>query len=671
MRYLPGDRLRNVALVSQSKAGKTQLAEAMLYVAGATNRFGKVDDGNAVTDFDPDEIARKMSIQTAVATLTWRDHRINLLDTPGYLDFAGEVHGALRAADAAVFVCDAASGLEAGTELAWRLTERYRLPRLIFINKLDRENADFFSLLEQLPGRLGSPVVPLQFPIGREAQLAGVVDLLNETAVFFDGASPRPAPIPADLAPQAADMRLALIEAIAETDEALLEQYLDDAPLSVESLRVGLAAAVAGGKLIPVLAGAGLTGVGVSTLLDAVVDYLPPAPGASDAAQPFSAFVFKTFADPYVGRLSIFKVCGGSITADSTVYNPTRGVTEKIGQLMMLCGKQQIPVGSAQAGDIVAAAKLQATQTGDTLCDRTASVQFDPIELPTPVFPVAVEPKKRGDEEKLSQGLARLAEEDPVIRLQRDAETGQTVLYGMGELHLDVITSRLARKFGVEVKLSTPKVPYRETISRAATAEYKHKKQSGGRGQYGHVFLRLEPLGRGEGIIFDEEIFGGAVPRQYIPAVEKGVREAAAEGVLAGYPVTDVKVVLYDGSHHSVDSSELAFKLAAAQAFKKGCREAAPVLLEPIVNLEILVPEAYLGDVLGDLNKRRGRVLSMSGVDDMQLVRAQVPLAETFQYAIDLRSMTQGRGSFTLNHSHYEEAPEQVARHVIEGSVRA
>ncbi|HEX6988907.1 MAG TPA: elongation factor G, partial [Bacillota bacterium] len=660
MKRYPVERLRNVALISHGGAGKTQLAEVILHAAGVTERLGRVDAGTSVLDFDPDEAERRVSIQASLAPIPWQDHKINLVDTPGYFDFVGEVHAALRVAEGCVVVCDAAAGVEVGTELVWRYAAEAGRPRLVFVNKMDREHADFERTVEQLRRAFGSAVTPVQLPVGAEASFRGVVDILAARAYLASGKKMAEAEIPAEMADQVEQLRFNLIEDIAGSDDTLLERYLEGDTLTETDLAAGLRRAVLAGTVIPVLCGSALAGIGAHRLLDAIVRYLPspadmpPATGVDPrgdevarrpaADERFSGLVFKTLADPYVGKMTLFKVCSGTVRPDTTVANAGRGQTERLGPLFTLRGKEQQPVTEAVAGDIVGVAKLQYTLTGDTLCDPAHPIVYPAIQFPDPVFTVAVEPRSKADEERISNGLARLAEEDPTFRIERNHETRQTLIYGMGELHLEVLKSRLKRKFNVEVDTAVPRVPYRETIRSTVTAEYKHKKQTGGRGQYGHVFLRIEPLPRGEGFAFGEEIFGGAVPRQYIPAVEKGVREAMAEGVLAGYPVTDVKVVLYDGSFHSVDSSEMAFKIAASQAFKKGFLEAGPILLEPIVTAEVFVPDEYMGDIMGDLNKRRGRILGMEQQGAGQAIRAQVPLAEMLNYAIDLRSMTQGRG---------------------------
>jgi elongation factor G len=677
---------RNVAVVGHGGSGKTTLAEGLLHLAGETARLGRVDEGTSILDADPDAIRRRISVSASVAPVPWNGIRINLIDTPGYLDFQGDVRAALRVADAALFVVDAVAGVEVGTELTWRICDELGLPRMVFVNKMDRENASFSRTAEQLRGSFGAGLLPLLLPIGAEASLRGAVDVLAEQALLFQArGAVGPAPVPEDLRPEAEAARAALIEAAAEADDDLLARYLDGETLATAEIRAALRKAVHAGRTVPVLCGAAGSLAGLRPLADAVVDLLPsPADRgpvraedsktgqarecAPDPSAPPLALVWKTMADPYVGKLTIFRVYSGTIASDSQIYDATADATERVGQLYALCGKEQKPVQRVVAGDIGAVAKLQVTRTGDTLCDAAHPVRLAPPQFPRPVHVVAVEPKAKGDEDKISAALQRLQEEDPTLAVERNAETHQTLLSGLGELHLDVIMERLKRKFGVEVTAVPPRVPYRETIRGHGKAEGKHKKQTGGRGQYGHVFLEIDPLPRGQGFVFVDKIFGGAVPRQYIPAVEKGLRECMAEGVLAGYPVVDVQATLTDGSYHPVDSSEMAFKIAASLAFKKACQEAGPVLLEPIVDLEVTVPEEYLGDVMGDLNKKRGRIQGIDSRGAFSVVRAQVPHAEVFRYAIDLRSMTQGRGVFTLAFSHYEEVPAQVAQAVIEAS---
>lgn len=665
--------LRNVALVSHGGAGKTSLAEAMLFTAGAIERLGRTEEGNTTMDFDPEEIRRKVSINTSVAPVEWDGHKINIIDTPGYFDFVGEVKAALAVADSVLVLVDAVSGVEVGTEIVWRYATEANKPRIIVINKMDRENANFNKALESCRSSFGKGVVPVALPIGQEASFKGIVDVVT--------GSSRDCDVPADVKSALEEYRTQLIEAAAESDDELLTKYLDGNELTPEEIWSGLKKGMLEGKVFPVVCASGFKNLGVKTIMDLIIKLLPSpcevgevtgkAPDGSDVRrkvsvdEPFSAFVFKTMADPYVGRLNLFKVLSGVFSSDSRVFNASKQKEERIGQLYMVKGKQQEPVDKIVAGDIGAVAKLSVTTTGDTLCDHSSPVLYPGIEFPEPIYSVAVQPKAKGDEEKISSGLARLMEEDPTIRVERNQETLQTILSGMGELHLDVVTEKLKRKFGVEVTLDIPKVPYRETIKGTAKAEGKHKKQTGGRGQYGHVFLELEPLADKE-FEFVDKIFGGAVPKQYIPAVEKGVREAMQEGVLAGYPVTNIRVTLYDGSYHPVDSSEMAFKIASSMAFKKGCLEANPVLLEPIMSVEVIVPEAFMGDVMGDLNKKRGRILGMETRGNNQVIRALVPLAEMRRYAIDLRSITQGRGIYSMKFDHYEEVPQNVAEVIIE-----
>ena len=678
--------LRNVAIVGHGGSGKTTLAEGLLHLAGQTPRLGRVDEGNSILDADPDAIRRRISISASVAPVPWGGVKLNLVDTPGYLDFQGEVRAALRIADAALFVVDAVAGVEVGTELTWRTSDELGLPRMVFVNKMDRDNASFARTVDQLRGAFGRTILPLYLPIGAEPSTRGMVDVLASKALLFQAKGPlTEGPVPEDLEAAAESARSAVVEAAAEADDDLLARYLDGEQLPPADVLAGLRAAVQAGKAVPVLWGAAGSLTGLPQLADAMVALLPsPADrgpvraedsktgqareSAPDAAAPPLALVWKTMADPYVGKLTIFRVYSGTISSDSQVYDANAEAAERVGQLYALCGKEQKPVAAVAAGDIGAVAKLQVTHTGDTLCDPGHPVRIRPIQFPRPVHVVAIEPKAKGDEDKISAALQRLQEEDPTLSVERNAETHQTLLSGLGEMHLDVIMERLKRKFGVEVTAVAPRVPYRETVRGHAKAEGKHKKQTGGRGQYGHVFLEVDPMPRGEGFAFVDKIFGGSVPRQYIPAVEKGLRECMTEGILAGYPVVDVQVTLTDGSYHPVDSSAMAFKIAASMAFKKAALDAQPVLLEPIVDLEVTVPEDYLGDVMGDLNKKRGRIQGIETRGAFSVVHAQAPQAEVFRYAIDLRSMTQGRGVFTLSFSHYEEVPAQVAQSVIEHS---
>ncbi len=683
--------LRNVCLISHGGAGKTSIAEAMLFDAGMVNRMGKVEDENTVTDYDPEEKKRKISINAALAPCEWKGYKINVIDTPGYFDFVGEVKSGLRVSDGAVVVVCAVSGIEVGTEQVWKYADDYEMPRVVFINKVDRENANFFKVLDDLREKFGQNIVPFQLPIGQEEDFKGAVDLVAMKGMLFEGKSQKETDIPEELQEHIDKYREMIIEAVAESDDELLMKYLEGEELTDEEIKTGLRDGVLNGKIVPVLCGSAAKNMGIQPLMDTIINYLPsPADRPSvtgkvpeseetverkaDVNEPFAALVFKTMADPYVGKLSLFRVYSGSLKSDSIVYNSSKDKEEKIGQLFVMRGKEQINVSKVEAGDLAAVAKLQHTTTSDTLCDKNHPIVLKPINFPRPVVAASAEPKSEGDEEKISTGLARLAEEDPTFEVYKDTEAGQTIIKGIGDLHLEVIINKLAKKFGTEVELGKPKIHYRETIKTTAKSEYKHKKQTGGRGQYGHVFLELEPLNNyneEEGYEFVDKIFGGAVPKTYIPAVEKGVRETMKQGVLAGYPMVGIRVTLYDGSYHSVDSSEMAFKIAASMAFKKGALEAQPVLLEPIMNVEVVVPEEYMGDVIGDLNKKRGKILGMDPKNGMQVIKAQVPEAEMYRYATDLRSMTQGRGTFTSSFSHYEEVPPQVSEKIIEEARKA
>jgi elongation factor G len=684
MKSYATEQIRNVALIAHGGAGKTSLAEAMLYTAGAITRLGKVEAGTTTLDFDPEEVRRQITINTALAPLEWAGVKINLLDTPGYFDFIGDVAGALRVADSCVVCVSAVAGVEVGTEKVWSYADQNCLPRLVFVNKMDRENADFDRTLSQLQKFFGLKVVPVQMPIGAEAEFRGVIDLVEMKAFTFsgDGKKLGETDIPAESAAKAAGYREKLMEAIAESDDELLLKYLEGEPLEREEMKTGLRKAVLAGKVVPVLCGSATQNYALQPLLETIASSLPSpvdvgvvqakkqdsdeetelkiASGGALAAQ-----VFKTFADPFVGKISYFKVYSGSMRGDSQIYNVNKSKAERVGQLFSMLGKNQLNLEQVTAGDIAAVAKLQVTATGDTLSDKNTGIVFAPVFFPEPVITYAVEPKKQGEEDKVAAGLARFLEEDPTFRMERNTEVKQTLISGMGELHLEIITSKLAKKFGVEVELTLPKIPYKETIRSTAKVEGKHKKQSGGRGQYGHVWIEFSPLPPGEQFVFEDKVFGGSVPRQYIPAVEKGLREALETGTLAGFPVVDIRASLYDGSFHTVDSSEMAFKIAAHLAFKKGMEQAKPVLLEPVMLAEVSVPEQFMGDIMGDMNSRRGRILGMESVQGVQKIKAHVPMSEMLKYSIDLRSMTQGRGSFTMKFDHYEEVPSQIAEQVI------
>jgi elongation factor G len=682
MKPYPADRIRNVAVVGHGGTGKTSLVEAMLFVAKATDRLGKVDDGTSVTDFDPEEQRRKHTINAALAPLEWKEHKVNVVDAPGYPDFVGEVVGALRAADGAIVVVDAVAGVQVQTEVAWDYAGRGGISRLVVVNRLDRENASFETVLDSLRTRFGSSVAPLQIPIGAEAAFAGVVDLLEMKAYTFSSGQATAADIPADLAGPAQAARERLMEAAAETDDRLVEKYLDTGELTQEELTRGLHAGVKAGTLVPVLCAAATKLVGVTPILDAVTALLPsPAEAAvkaTDAAKhdettltpdsggPLAALVFKTVADPYVGKLSYFRVYSGTMKSDSATVNAAKHKPERIGQVYLVRGKHQEPAGQVPAGDIGAVAKLSDTSTGDTLTGKDHPLVLPPVEFPSPVISMAVEPKSKGDEDKMGSSLQRLTEEDPTFHVRRDAELKQTVISGMGESHLEIMADRLHRKFGVDVALSVPKVPYRETVRGKGKAQGRYVKQTGGRGQYGVCFVEVEPLERGAGFEFVDKIFGAAIPNQFIPSVEKGVRKALEEGVLSGSRVVDVRVILYDGKYHDVDSSDIAFQIAGSMAFREAATAAGVVLLEPIMELRVRVPEDEMGDVIGALNAKRGRIHGMEPQGNgTTVVHAHVPQAEVLRYASDLRSSTGGRGTFEMAFSHYEEVPAHIADKII------
>lgn len=678
------DKIRNIALLGHGGSGKTTLTEAMLFTTGVIKRIGRVEDGSTVSDFDKEEKDRQISINTSLIPVEWKGHKLNVLDTPGYFDFVGEVKSALAVAGGAVILVDASSGIEVGTEKAWKYIREAKKPAFIFINKMDKENANFDKVINQLREKFGKAVVPFEVPLGEKEDFKGLINIVDMKARKYDEKEIKcfDVNVPDGFEDKIQPLREMLIESVAESDEALLEKYFEGEEFTDEEIHKGLRTGVLNGDLIPVLCGSAVKNIGVQTLMDMIWDYLPspndveintginPNTGETierklDAEEPFSALVFKTIADPYVGKISLFKVLSGEIHKDDEVLNTTQDTKFKMGNIFILRGKEQIEVNKLVAGDIGAVAKLNNTYTGDTLCSKDSPIKYPGIDFPEPLLFLAVEPKSQGDEDKMGSGLHRLTEEDPTFKVIYNKETKQTLLGGQGDMHLSVIINKLKDKFGVEVELKDPKVPYRETIKGRAEAEGKHKKQTGGHGQYGHVFIRFEPSQ--EEFEFGEEIFGGAVPKQYIPAVEKGLKECIESGVLAGYPVVNIKATLYDGSYHTVDSSEMAFKMATAIAFKKGMQAANPVLLEPIMRLEVLVPEEYMGDVMGDLNKRRGRILGMEPQKDgTQLVIAEVPQAEMFKYAIDLKSMTQARASFRMEFARYEEVPPHLSEKIIE-----
>jgi elongation factor G len=669
------DSIHNVVFLSHGGAGKTSLSEAMLFTAGVTNRLGKVDEGSTTSDYDPDEVRRKISINLSILPYEWQKNKVNILDAPGYADFVGEAKAGMRVSEGAVIVVCATSGVEVGTEMVWGYCEEAKLPRLIFVNKMDRENADYFKVVDAIRAKLGNRCLPLQVAIGAASSFQGVVDLLAMKAYTGTGAQPKESEIPAVVKPQVDTYREKLLESIAEVDDALLEKYLGGEQLNPDDIVKTLRKAILEGRIIPILAGSALQNIGVSRLMDAICSYLPlpkeqkvsTSTGLIDPSEtaPLAALVFKTTADPYVGKLTYFRVYNGVFNSNSQVWNSTHGANERIGQLFMMRGKTQEPVAQVKAGDIGAVAKLNVTATGHTLCVQDKQTKLTPIVFPKPIFREAVHPKTKTDIEKMGSALSRLAEEDPTLTVSRELGTGETILSGMGDTHLAVSAEKMQRKFGVNVELAIPKVPYRETITTSAKAEYKHKKQSGGHGQYGHVLIEMEPLpNRGENE-FTERVVGGTVPRNFIPAVEKGVLEAYPEGILAGFPVIGIRTTLYDGSFHPVDSSEICFKIAGAGAFKKGMTEGRPILLEPIVNLKVTMPGDLTGDIISDLNTKRARVLGMTPQGDTNIIEAQAPLAEVQRYAIDLKSMTQGRATYTLEFDHYEEVPAQITQKIV------
>ncbi len=678
-------KIRNIAIVAHGGAGKTSLAEAILFDAGATPRLGKVVDGTTITDFDEDEIKRKMSVSSALAYCEWKGCKVNLIDTPGASIYLADTRSCLRVVDAALVVVSGVSGVKVQTEKVWTYAHAEGLARIIFINKMDQEQADFFRVVEDVRKNLCSVATPVQLPMGAQAAFRGVVDLLRMKALTYQGGGIgkfSEGEIAPDEKSKAEELRAALVEAVAESDDKLLEKYLETGTLSGEEIKSGLKRAILGGRLVPVVCGSAIKNIGVQPLLDLVTEVYPspadrPAVEGVDPKNgeravrecrddaPFSALVFKTMVDPYAGKITLFRVYSGLLSSDSSVYNATKSGKERIGQVVLLRGKNQIPVPSIGPGDFGAVVKLKETGTGDTLCDERNMIRLELVEIPSPIIEYAIVPKAKGDEEKLSVGLQRLREEDPSLQVRRDPQTKELVLGGMGKAHLEIAVDRLKRKFGLEVQMKTPRVPYKETIHARAEVQGRYKKQTGGRGQYGDCWIKLEPLPRGKGYEFANQIVGGVIPRQYIPAVEKGITEAMGEGALAGYPVVDVKVTLYDGSYHTVDSSEMAFKIAGSLAFKKGVLQANPGLLEPIMTVEVVVPDECMGDVIGDLNSKRGRVLGVGTKGKSQVIKAQVPLAEMLEYATQLKAITGDRGDYTMEFSHYDEVPQHLKDRVI------
>ena len=679
--------IRNIALLGHGSEGKTTLTEAMLFAAGLIDRQGKVEDGSTVSDYDPEEIKRGISISASVAPLTWKNNKINVIDVPGYFDFIGEAIASLRVVETAGIVVGAVSGVTVGAEKAWDNAGKLgHVCRMFIVNQMDRENADYHKVLEALRDKFGSTVVPLVLPIGSGASFKGVVNILENKAYEGAGKAWKEAPIPADMSSAIEEGMAELTEAAASEDDELMMKYLEGEELTHDEIVSGFQAGIKSGNIVPVVPVSALTGVGIRTLLNTIVAMHSPAhtenvgvnPKTGDEIkrptsvnEPFSAFVFKTIADPFVGKLSLVRVCSGTLTSATALYNSNSEKVEKAAGIYFLRGKKQQGADKVIAGDIAAISKLSVTASGDTLCDQASPIRYPSIEYPVPCLTKAVSAAKQGEEDKVFSGLARLMEEDPSIKIEKNAETTETVLSGQGDLHLDVIKNKLASKFGANAVLSDPRIPYRETIRKTVSVQGRHKKQTGGHGQFGDVWIEFSPIGDANiQFEFEDAVVGGAVPRNFIPSVEKGLRENIVKGVLAGYPMVGLHAKLYDGSYHPVDSSEMAFKTAARIAYKKGCMDASPVLLEPILHVEVFVPDEYMGDIMGDMNKRRGRIMGMDQVNGMQRVTAEVPMGEMFKYATDLRSMTQARGYFTQRFERYEEMPSDAAKKIIESAVK-
>ncbi|MGH7775181.1 MAG: elongation factor G [Candidatus Binatia bacterium] len=678
------DKLRNVGILGHGGVGKTSLGEAMLFAGGATQRLGRVEEGTSVFDFEPEEMRRHISISSAFHSLLWKKFNLTLIDTPGYAPFLPDTINCMRSFGGAVFLLSPSAGLRVETERLWAAANDCNVSRLIFISKMEREKSNIQQAIDAIFKGLEAKGVYLQLPIGAEEGFKGIVDLALMKAFIFEGDSGKfsQAEIPDDLKKSAEEMRIQLMEGVAETDDALLEKYLDAQELSPEELKKGLREGTLKGKLFPILYGSAVRQIGVPQLLDAIIDYLPSPKDeggvqgknpvtresekrSQDPNGPSSAYIFKTIIDPFAGKLSLMRVVSGRMATDMAVYNPNKQAKEKIGQMFRLEGKKQEPVREASAGEIVAAAKLKDVSSGDSLCDERAPIQFDGLIHFSPLISFALEPKTKADEEKVPQGLHRMMEEDPTIEMHRDPQTREFILSGMGQLHIEVLVEKLKRKYGAEVELKAPKVPYKETIRASSSSQGKYKRQSGGRGQYGDTWIKIEPLPRGKGFEFVDEIVGGAIPRNYIPAVEKGIREAMGEGYMAGYPMVDIRVTLYDGSYHDVDSSDMAFKIAGSMGFKIAVEKARPVILEPVMSMAVTVPDECMGDVIGDLNSRRGKVLGVDSRGHSQTIKAHVPMSEVLKYAQDLHSMTSGRGGFTLEFYRYEELPPHLAERVV------
>jgi len=678
------EKIRNISIVGHGGVGKTSFVEAMLYSAGVTTRLGRVEDGTTVTDYTQEEIDRQVSINTALACTEWKNHKLNILDTPGYSDFIGNMIGAVRVADAAVILLSSTAGVEVGTESAWQIIKKQDIPAIVVVNRMDREHSNFAQCFEMAHVRFGNAVIQLQFPVKEGEGFSQIVDLVKMKLLTYNDISGKysEGPLSGDLAEQAGQMRKQLEEAVARNDEVLMEKYFETEKLTEEEFIQGLRREIKNKNIIPVLCSAGTTNVGVSRIMDFIVDFAPAPsdtpvikgvkPGTDEVltrktidSEMLSAIVFKTIAEQHVGELSLFRVYSGTLKSGMEVYNATRNTSEKIGQMYCINGKTRKETSEVQAGDIVGIVKLKSTHTGDSICDKKNIIELAKIEFPAPVTRTAITPRNKGDEDKIGTGLNSLHEEDPTFSVKYDQEIKQMLMYGQGELQFDIAVKRLKDKFNVEVDVTEPRIPYRETIRKKVEAQGKYKKQSGGRGQYGDCHLRVEPQPSGTGFEFADEVVGGVIPGKYIPAIEKGVREAMVEGVIAGYPVVDVRVAVYFGSYHTVDSSDMAFKVAGSMAFKKAFLDAKPVLLEPIYNVEITVPEEYMGDVMGDISSRRGKIQGMEAEGPFQIIKAKVPLSEMYKYSTTLRSLTQGRGIHSRSFSHYEEVPAEVQAKIV------
>jgi len=688
MKDYTADKIRNLAFIGHGGSGKTSLAASILFDVGATSRLTKVDKGNTVTDFEPEEIERKISISSAVCFAEWKDHKINLVDTPGYSNFLWDTKASLRAVDAAAVLVDSVAGVEVGTEKVWEMLDELGLPRFLAVNKMDRENANFGRAVESIQQFFGRQAVAIQIPVGEEKGFRGVVDLVQMKASLYErdeSGKVKEDAVPAELQAEAEKRFKELVEMIAENDEKLMEKYLEKGELSAEDVRHGLKTQILARQIFPVVAVSAGQNIGVATLLDTVLNLLPspldrPAiPVAVNEKEetlkpspdgPFAALVFKTVSDPYTGRITMMRVFSGKANPDAVVVNPAREADEKLGGLFFLQGKEQTPAGQAKVGDIVATAKLKVTATGDTLAAKGSGLVIPAIKFPEPSISFAIEPKTRADEDRISQASHRLTEEDPTLRFERDPDTSQLLISGNGELHVRIVTEKMKKRYNVDVELKPPKISYKETIKGRADVQGRHKKQTGGRGQFGDVWIKMEPLPRGKDFEFEDKIFGGAIPRNFIPSVQKGMEEARKKGVLAGYPVVDFKVILYDGSYHEVDSSDIAFKIAAHKAFKLAMTAAKPTILEPIMSVEVYTPEAYMGDIMGNMNGRRGKVLGMEQKGNMRILKASVPMSEMLDFEPTLTSITGGRGSFMMEFSHYDEVPAHLQQKIIAEAVK-